>query len=432
MFQLGPLRLAVPTRIAFAVSPVLHVARIPHRSGTVLLGLVAFRGEIVPCCSLARLLDVTQNETGAARMLLLQESPGRLWAVPIDSVLGIRALPIRFRSKPPRSRLTGSAAALTMTPASSTCWTTTTFSARSPWQRPECMSSGLEDSSLFDLFRMEAEEQVCVLQTGLIELEKGAPSAATLEGLMRASHSLKGAARIVGLDRVVHLTHGMEDRFVAAQGGRALDSADVDRMLAATDWLSQLQGVPEDNVALWLDANGAAIDACAAGFQDRLPGAGQRPRPQISQPGRQLTKRKRWHRRLKSRPKPHRSRPDRQPRIERTAAPVEKPDDAKSDSDIFSLQSREERAARERTVRLTSNRFDNMLSLSAETWCPRGNSPVGALCSTAIIAPSARPCRCWRRPRNRPRRARQSAANWSARSRFWLRRLPISPGLPGQ
>jgi len=90
VFQLGPLRLAVPTRIAFAVSPVLHVARIPHRSGTVLLGLVAFRGEIVPCCSLARLLDVTQNETGAARMLLLQESPGRLWAVPIDSVLGIR------------------------------------------------------------------------------------------------------------------------------------------------------------------------------------------------------------------------------------------------------------------------------------------------------------------------------------------------------
>src|SRR4051812_585142 len=90
VFQLGPLRLAVPTKIAFAVSPVLHIARIPHRSGTVLLGLVAFRGEIVPCCSLARLLDVTQNETGAARMLILQESLGRLWAVPIDAVVGIR------------------------------------------------------------------------------------------------------------------------------------------------------------------------------------------------------------------------------------------------------------------------------------------------------------------------------------------------------
>ncbi len=33
------------------------------------------------------------NETGAARMLILEEAPGRLWAVPIDWVLGIRATP---------------------------------------------------------------------------------------------------------------------------------------------------------------------------------------------------------------------------------------------------------------------------------------------------------------------------------------------------
>jgi chemotaxis-related protein WspD len=92
LFRLGPLSLALPVQVASAVSPVLHIARIPHRSGTVLLGLVAFRGEILPCCSLARLLDVTQEETAAARMLILQDSPGRLWAVPIDAVHGIRTL----------------------------------------------------------------------------------------------------------------------------------------------------------------------------------------------------------------------------------------------------------------------------------------------------------------------------------------------------
>jgi chemotaxis-related protein WspD len=90
VFQIGPLRLALPTRIASAVGPVLHIARIPHRSGTVLLGLVAFRGEILPCCSLARLLDVEQNQSTQARTLILEESPGRAWAVPIDAVLGIR------------------------------------------------------------------------------------------------------------------------------------------------------------------------------------------------------------------------------------------------------------------------------------------------------------------------------------------------------
>src|ERR1700719_2062569 len=145
--------------------------------------------------------------------------------------------PNSFRSTPPRWLLTGSAQASTMIPASSTCWTTRTFSARSLWRRPECMSSGLEDFSLFDLFRMEAEEQVRVLQAGLIQLEAGAASTTTptLEALMRASHSLKGAARMVGLDLIVHLAHAMEDRIVAAQGGRTLHSEDIDRMLKGTD-----------------------------------------------------------------------------------------------------------------------------------------------------------------------------------------------------
>src|ERR1700730_10366222 len=131
------------------------------------------------------------------------------------------------------------------------------------------MSSGFQDSSLFDLFRMEAEEQVRVLQTELLQLEAGAASVSTLESLMRASHSLKGAARIVGLDPIVVLTHAMEDRFVAAQGGHALDSMEIDRMLAATDLLSQLQAVEEGNVALWFDLNAAAIEVCAVGLQDQ-------------------------------------------------------------------------------------------------------------------------------------------------------------------
>ncbi|SNT14807.1 chemotaxis-related protein WspD [Granulicella rosea] len=90
LFQIGGLRLALPTRLASAVAPVLHIARIPHRSGTVLLGLAAFRGEILPCCSLARLLDTPETQTSTPRTLILEESPGRLWAVPIDAVLGVR------------------------------------------------------------------------------------------------------------------------------------------------------------------------------------------------------------------------------------------------------------------------------------------------------------------------------------------------------
>src|SRR5580658_4547041 len=128
------------------------------------------------------------------------------------------------------------------------------------------MSGGLEDFSLFDLFRMEAEEQVRVLQNGLIELESGAATATTLEALMRAAHSIKGAARIVGLDAIVNLTHVVEDRFVAAQRGSALNSAEIDKMLTATDWLARLQGVPEAETAGWFAANAGAIEAFTATF----------------------------------------------------------------------------------------------------------------------------------------------------------------------
>src|SRR5271169_4840250 len=93
LFQLGELRLALPARVAAAVAPVLHIARIPHRGGTVVLGLAAFRGEILPCCSLARLLDVPQVDSGASRTLILEECLGRRWAAPIDEIIGVRSMP---------------------------------------------------------------------------------------------------------------------------------------------------------------------------------------------------------------------------------------------------------------------------------------------------------------------------------------------------
>jgi len=90
LFQLGDLRLALPTGVVSAVAPTLHISRIPNRSGNVLLGLAAFRGDILPCCSLARLLDLPQAQTGTPRTLILEESVGLRLAVPIDGVLGIR------------------------------------------------------------------------------------------------------------------------------------------------------------------------------------------------------------------------------------------------------------------------------------------------------------------------------------------------------
>ena len=64
---------------------------------------------------------------------------------------------------------------------------------------------------------MEVETQAAILTEGLVALERGNDPNSGLRGLMRAAHSLKGAARMVGRDTAVRISHAMEDRFVEVQ-----------------------------------------------------------------------------------------------------------------------------------------------------------------------------------------------------------------------
>ena len=87
----------------------------------------------------------------------------------------------------------------------------------------------LGDVSLLELFRVEAETQVQVLASGLLALERDPGAADQIEACMRAAHSLKGAASIVGLTVGVRVAHAMEDCFVAAQQGRLRPGPRADR-----------------------------------------------------------------------------------------------------------------------------------------------------------------------------------------------------------
>ena len=67
VFQVAELRLAVPARVLRGVSRTLPPSPLPHRRSGPVLGLVGFRGEILPCCSLVRLLGVADSaRTGSA------------------------------------------------------------------------------------------------------------------------------------------------------------------------------------------------------------------------------------------------------------------------------------------------------------------------------------------------------------------------------
>ncbi|TXR31412.1 hybrid sensor histidine kinase/response regulator [Ectopseudomonas mendocina] len=105
----------------------------------------------------------------------------------------------------------------------------------------------MRDASLLDLFRLEAEAQKQVLDTGLLILERDPTNASQLEACMRAAHSLKGAARIVGLDHGVQIAHAMEDLLVAAQEGLLRLLPDhIDVLLQGSDLLLRIGQAQQD------------------------------------------------------------------------------------------------------------------------------------------------------------------------------------------
>ncbi|MCB1056428.1 MAG: response regulator [Acidobacteria bacterium] len=67
-------------------------------------------------------------------------------------------------------------------------------------------------------FRVEAAELHERLSQGLLDLEEEPRSERVLD-LLRAAHTLKGAARVVGLETAAHLSHRLEDQLAAWRDG---------------------------------------------------------------------------------------------------------------------------------------------------------------------------------------------------------------------
>jgi two-component system sensor histidine kinase and response regulator WspE len=137
----------------------------------------------------------------------------------------------------------------------------------------------LSQASMLDLFRMEVDSQAQALTVGLLALERDPKEADQLERCMRAAHSLKGAARIVGLGAGVRITHAMEDCFVAAQQGRTvLRQEHIDELLRGVDLLQQMARTGEQDMERWeaqklgdvtalLDALNRAVERPAAAHE---------------------------------------------------------------------------------------------------------------------------------------------------------------------
>ncbi len=116
------------------------------------------------------------------------------------------------------------------------------------------------DSSTLELFCTELENQVEVLSRNLIDFEHTRHNSAILEAMMRAAHSIKGAARVIKLEEIVQLAHAIEDCFVATQKKTIdLSAPTIDTLLKGVDFLAKLIKITPYEMKKWLKTNKKVI-----------------------------------------------------------------------------------------------------------------------------------------------------------------------------
>jgi two-component system chemotaxis sensor kinase CheA len=93
------------------------------------------------------------------------------------------------------------------------------------------------DAEFLEIFRDEARGRLDHIVETLLALEAGSAEADALDSLFRDTHTIKGAAGMVGLDEIGALAHVMEDLLARARDSGAIPAALVDPLLRAADAL---------------------------------------------------------------------------------------------------------------------------------------------------------------------------------------------------
>ncbi|HEX7555553.1 MAG TPA: Hpt domain-containing protein, partial [Leptolinea sp.] len=94
----------------------------------------------------------------------------------------------------------------------------------------------------FPIFMAETDEQLQVLDDGLIRLEREGEDMELLQALFRAAHTLKGTAGMIGHKRMVNLTHSMETALdCLRKHTMPVTTGFIDVCLEATDALRNLR-----------------------------------------------------------------------------------------------------------------------------------------------------------------------------------------------
>lgn len=138
---------------------------------------------------------------------------------------------------------------------------------------PEIKPTTSVDESMLELFRVEVETNVETLNSSLLDLENNPEDTEKLEALMRAAHSIKGAARMVGVNAAVAVAHIMEDGFTAAQDGKiTLQPEHMDVLLDGVDMLNQISLLSAEEHLTWPSQHQAELEGLLVAIMQIVEG----------------------------------------------------------------------------------------------------------------------------------------------------------------
>jgi two-component system, chemotaxis family, sensor kinase CheA len=124
------------------------------------------------------------------------------------------------------------------------------------------------------IFRAEAEDLLKKIRDGLLALESNTQDAETFNVILRAAHTLKGSARMVGLEEVGKLAHKMEDLLKAVESGKQKMSETVASLLFnGIELVEKMMASPPSFEGSQLDGLIEKIAAAAEGKKVSKPAA---------------------------------------------------------------------------------------------------------------------------------------------------------------
>jgi two-component system chemotaxis sensor kinase CheA len=119
------------------------------------------------------------------------------------------------------------------------------------------------DAEFLEIFRDEARGRLDGIVERLLALESGSAEAGALDALFRDTHTIKGAAGMVGLDAIGALAHVMEDLLAQARDSGTLPAELIEPLLRAADAMrAQVEGdgdVTAEHIAQLTAARATAV-----------------------------------------------------------------------------------------------------------------------------------------------------------------------------